>query len=167
MIVAALLAAMSIILGKFLKYDVASVIRISFENLPIIMSGIFFGPVAGLFTALVADITGCLIAGFDINPIITAGAAAIGLVSGLVSHYIVKKPLWLKVAVSVAAAHLVGSVFIKTIGLSAWYDMPLYALMLWRLLTYTFIGAAEFTIIFLLLRTKAVSLQLERLVIKK
>jgi ECF transporter S component (folate family) len=167
MIVAAILAAMSIIFGKYLKIPVGDVIRISFENLPLIMAGIFFGPAVGLVTGVVADVTGCLMAGYAINPVITAGAAVIGLVSGLVSHYIIKKPLWLKVASSVAASHILGSVIVKTIGLSAWYNMPFITLMLWRLLTYTCIGAAEFTIIFLLLRSKAVSSQLERLVRKK
>lgn len=167
MIVAALLAAMSIIFGKYLKIPIGDVIRISFENLPVIMAGIFFGPIVGMVTGVVADVVGCLMVGYAINPVITIGAAIIGLSSGFISHYVIRKPLWLKVSASVAAAHILGSVIIKTIGLSAWYDMPFYMLMLWRLLTYTGIGVAEFIIIYLLLRSKAVTSQLERLVGKK
>ena len=167
MIFAAILAAMSIVLGKYLRIDVSGVIRISFENLPIIMSGIFFGPVVGVLTAVVADIVGCILVGLDINPLITVGAAAIGLTSGLVSHYIVKNPLSLRIAASVAAAHLLGSVLIKTYALSVYYTMPIYELALWRLLTYTIIGTAEFFIIYMLIRNRAISAQLERLVSKK
>lgn len=167
MVFSALLAALSIILGKYLKIAIGDTIRISFENLPVIMAGIFFGPAAGIITGVVADIVGCLLVGYAINPIITVGAAVIGFLSGLVSHFIVRRPLWLKVLLSVTAAHIAGSVIVKTIGLSAWYDMPFHILMLWRLLTYTLIGIAEFIIIFLLLRSEAVSRQLERLVRKQ
>lgn len=163
MIVAALLAALSIILGKYLRIDIAQVVRISFENLPIIMAGVFFGPVAGAAVGIVADLVGCLMVGFAINPLITAGAAVIGITSGIMSHYVIKNPLWLKVSTAVAASHFLGSVIIKTIGLSAWYNMPIYELALWRLLNYTIIGIAEFAIIFLLLRSKAFSSQLNKL----
>ena len=44
---ASILAAMSIVLGKYLAFNVTQDIRISFENLPIMIAGIFFGPVVG------------------------------------------------------------------------------------------------------------------------
>ncbi len=163
MICAALFAAMSIILGKYLQIPVGEVIRISFENLPIIMSGIFFGPAVGVITGVVADLVGCILVGYDINPLVMAGAASVGLVSGAVSHYLFKKTLWLNILLSVVLAHLVGSVVIKTVGLSAWYDMPLYALMLWRLGTYVCIGTAEYAVILLLLKNKGFSSQLKKL----
>ncbi len=164
MICAALFSAMSIILGKYLQIPIGEVIRISFENLPIIMSGVFFGPAVGLVTGVVADLVGCILVGYDINPLVMAGAASIGFLSGAVSHYLFKRTLWLKLLLSVALSHLIGSVVIKTVGLSAWYDMPLYALMLWRLGTYACIGTAEYVIILLLLKNKGFSSQLKKLI---
>lgn len=169
MTVAALLAAMSLILGKFLQIPnpFSQIIRLSFENLPILFAGICFGPVVGASVGVVADVVGCLLYGYSINPVVTLGAGMVGLVSGLVATYIVKRPRWLSCALATALAHLTGSVVIKSIGLASWYlskyDMGLAELMLWRLLTYSVIGVLEGTLIVLLLRVPAISSHIEQL----
>lgn len=172
-VAAALLAAMSFILGKFLQIPnpFMEVIRISFENLPLMIAGICFGPLVGAMTGAVADLVGCLLYGYTINPLITLGAATVGVVSGLVSHYLVRKPLALSVGLSVLFSHLVGSVVVKSFGLAAWYltkyNMGILELMGWRLLVYTITGIAEFTVICLLMRSRVFRAQLERLTEKK
>lgn len=172
-VAAALLAAMSFILGKFLQIPnpFMEVIRISFENLPLMIAGICFGPLVGAMTGAVADIVGCLLYGYTINPLITLGAAAVGFVSGVVSHYLVRKPLVLSVGLSVLFSHLVGSVVVKSFGLAAWYltkyNMGILELMGWRLLVYTITGIAEFTVICLLMRSRVFRAQLERLTEKR
>ena len=120
---AAILSAMSIILGKFLQIPnpFQDFIRISFENLPIILAGISLGPIAGMLVGTAADLIGCVLYAYSINPIITAGAATIGLVSGFMSNYIIKKPLLLKITVSTATSHIIGSVLIKSAGLAMWF----------------------------------------------
>lgn len=169
MTVAALLAAMSLILGKFLQIPnpFSQIIRLSFENLPILFAGICFGPVVGAAVGVVADVVGCLLYGYSINPVVTLGAGMVGLVSGLVATYIVKRPRWLSCALATALAHLTGSVVIKSIGLASWYlseyDMGLAELMLWRLLTYSVIGVLEGTLIVLLLKVPAISSHIEQL----
>lgn len=166
---AAMLAAMSLILGKFLQIPnpFQQIIRISFENLPILLSGITMGPLIGAVTGAVADLLGCVLYGYSINPLITLGAAATGLVSGFLARYVVRRPVSLQVIVCGACAHLVGSVVLKSLGLAAWYlgqyHMGLIELMLWRALTYTVIGVAECAILILLLRNRAFATQLERM----
>ena len=166
---AAMLAAMSIIIGKFLQIPnpFQNIIRISFENLPILLSGITMGPFIGALTGIVADLLGCVLRGYAINPIITLGAAAVGLISGVVANYVVRRVLVARVVAAAVASHLVGSVLIKSLGLAAWflksYDMGLFELMLWRLLTYAVIATAECVILCLLLRHRAVSTLLERI----
>lgn len=172
-VAAAILAAMSFILGKFLQIPnpFMEIIRISFENLPLMVAGICFGPLVGAMTGVVADLVGCLLYGYSINPLITLGAAAVGFTAGVVSHYLIRKPLALSVGVSVFSAHLIGSVVIKSFGLAAWYltkfEMGLAELMGWRLLVYTLTGIAEFAVIYLLLRSRMFRAQLERLVRNK
>ena len=73
LIMMALFIALSIVLGKQLSFT-AGPFRISFENLTVLMAGIFFGPLAGLTVGACADLIGCLLVGYAINPIITAGA---------------------------------------------------------------------------------------------
>ena len=166
---AGLLAALSIILGKFLQIPnpFQDIIRISFENTPLVMAGMFFGPAVGLATGAVADLVGCALYGYAVNPLITVGAASVGLVSGIISNYIIRRGVLLKTSVSVVAAHVIGSVVIKSLGLAAWYlstyNMGLAELMLWRLLTYTVIGVAEVAIVFALLKNRSFSSQLERM----
>ena len=167
--VAAVLAAMSLVLGKFLQIPnpFQDVIRLSFENLPILFAGITMGPLVGAMVGAVADLIGCALYGYAINPLITLGGAAVGFLSGTVAHYVVKKHLLLKIIVSSAVAHLVGSVVIKSLGLAAWYlgsfGMGLTELMLWRLLTYSIIAACEITLLYVLLRHKALKKQIERM----
>ena len=166
---AAILSAMSFILGKFLQIPnpFQDFIRISFENLPIILAGISLGPIAGALVGTAADLIGCVSYGYSINPIITVGAASIGFISGFISNYVVKKPLILKIAVSSAAAHAVGSVLIKSAGLAAWYlakyDLGYWEFVGWRLVTYTVIGIAESVLLYILLKNRAFQKQLERM----
>lgn len=166
---AALLAAMSLILGKFLQIPTpfSELVRISFENLPVILAGIVLGPLAGAMTGAVADLVGCLAYGYSINPLITLGAAAVGLVSGCAALLLRKASLLLRISVSATLAHLVGSVLIKTAGLAAWYlasyEIGYAELVLWRLLNYAIIAVLEITLLYILLRHRGVARQLERM----
>ena len=166
---AALLAAMSLILGKFLQIPTpfAEFVRISFENLPVILSGLVLGPLAGAMTGAVADLVGCLAYGYSINPLITLGAASAGLMAGIVGLLSRRVPLLLRIALSAIAAHLVGSVAIKTAGIAAWYlakyDLGYMELTLWRLLNYTIIAVLEIAILYALLRHRGFQKQLERM----
>ncbi len=154
----ALLSAMSIVLGKLLAVNLGDVIRISFENLPILFAGIAFGPLAGAVVGAVADIVGCLIVGYAINPFITLGAAVIGATAGFVHKLMLKTavPEWARLVPSVAAAHINGSVLMKTIGLSVFYGTPFLTLIAWRTLNYLIVGALEGIILFILLRNRGI-----------
>ncbi len=159
--ITAVFIAMSIILGKFLSFT-AGPFRISFENLTVLMSGIFFGPVVGLVTGAVADLIGCILYGYAINPIITLGAASIGLISGLVSKAVAKDKKLLNTILAVAAAHLIGSVVIKSIGLHVYFNYPFESIIL-RFPLYLIIGTVESYIIYMLRKNTAFSSQIERM----
>jgi len=163
LVFSAFLGALSIVLGKYLAIPVGPVLRFSLENLPIIMGGVLFGPVTGLLIGVVADLVGCLLVGYAINPIVTLGAAVIGLCSGLLYRICSRFSLLPRLAVAVIASHLLGSVLIKTWGLAAFYDMPFLLLLLWRLLNYAVVGAAECALLCYLLSRRAIRSRLERL----
>ena len=148
--VSAMLAAMSIVCGKYLAIPVGNVMRFSFENLPIILSGMMFGPVAGALTGVVADLFGCLLVGYTINPIVTLGAFFIGLTSGAICKLSSVKNDVLKIVLCVVLSHIVGSVVIKTFGLAAFYSFPVYVLMAWRALNYLIVAIAEILVLNLL-----------------
>ncbi len=160
LIAAALLAALSIVLGKYLAIRVGDTLRFSFENLPLLLAGMAFGPLTGMLVAVAADLIGCLLVGYPVNPLITLGGAVIGLLGGVLYRLFPKMPQLLRVAATVAVAHLVGSVLIKTVGLVAFYSYPLWELMLWRLLNYVIVGAAETVLLYAILKSRAIQSQI-------
>lgn len=161
LVISALFIAMSIVLGKVLAFNIGTSIRISFENLPLLMAGIFFGPFIGAAVGAGADLIGCLMVGYAINPVITLGAASIGFVAGLISILLSKLPPMPRTAMSVLAAHVSGSMLIKSVGMYIYFHTPVQVLLM-RIPLYIGIGILEFYIIYLLLKNKAFSEQLER-----
>lgn len=155
MVFASMLAAMSIILGKYLAFTQPAY-RISFENLPVLIAGIYLGPVYGLAVGGIADLLGSLLVGYDINPIIAIGASSIGLVSGIVWRLLKRLNNLARSAITVASAHLIGSVIIKTTGIWLYYSSPFLFTLGIRTLNYLCLGIVEYFIIILLLRRKAI-----------
>lgn len=163
LVLLSLLSALSILFGKYLAIPGGDVLRFSFENLPILLAGIHFGPIAGALVGAIADLLGCLMVGYAINPIVTVGAVAIGLTGGIAARLLPKSwPKLLRLAISVTVAHLLGSVVIKTFGLAAYYSMPFMVLMLWRLLNYAIIAVLEITLLYILTQNSAIAKQLRR-----
>ena len=159
----ALLVAISIICGKLLAFNVGFILRFSFENMPIILASMAFGPLVGGITAVAADLIGCLIVGYEINPLVTAGALLIGLISGLMCRLTGKLPMPARVILSVLPAHTVGSVLVKTFGLAKFYEMPFWTLVAWRGLNYAIIATLEILLLYYLFKSKSVNSQLERI----
>jgi len=162
----AILASLSIVLGKYLAINLGETIRISFENLPTLLAGIFFGPIAGFLVGTVADLVGCLLVGYAINPLITLGAAAVGFVSGVVVRLFQKNGL-LSTIFSVFSAHLIGSILIKTLGLVLYYGAPFFATLGMRSLTYLITATAECVILYFLLRNRGFTAQIQKLLPKE
>ncbi len=140
----ALFAAISLVLGKYLQIPIGDSIRISFENLTLILAGYVYGPLCGMLCAIVADLVGCLCVGFPINPIITLGAAAIGFFAGVFGRHGFAKTSSL--VLSVAVAHLIGSVLIKSTGLYIYFSTPIPILLL-RIPVYAVVGTLEYMLI--------------------
>lgn len=150
----ALFIALSIIFGKFLAFNLTSSIRISLENLPIIAVAAAYGPIAGAVVAATADLIGCVMVGYTINPIITMGAIAIGLVAGSLSQINCNKCL--KSIISVVPAHIIGSVIIKTIGLYVYYKLPFWLTLASRAGIYAITAVAEIIILYILFSQKII-----------
>lgn len=150
-----ILCAMSVVIGIFCKTYLnfgAGLFRITFENLPIIISGIFYGPIVGAVLGVATDLISYLLSPqtYPPNLIVTAGAMAIGAVSGLSSRFLVKKAGYRKIIVSGILAHAIGSMIIKPIGLFQFYGVA----VLFRIPMYVIIAVLEITVICLLYQNK-------------
>ena len=155
--ISALLCAMSVVIGIFCKTYLnfgTGLFRITFENLPILISGIFYGPIIGAILGAATDLISYLLSPqtYPPNLIVTAGAMAVGLVSGLVSRMLSKRSGYTRIIASGALAHVVGSMIIKPIGLYSYYG----ALVLWRVPLYLVIAPLEITLICLMYKNAAV-----------
>lgn len=144
----AMMTALSVIIGIFCKNFLnfgAGLFRVTFENLPIILSGILFGPIAGGLVGITSDLISYLLSSqvYPPNLIVTAGACAVGIVSGLVPRFMIRKKGTLQIAVSGALAHMIGSVIIKSAGLYQFYGV----LVLWRIPLYLVIASAEISVL--------------------
>ena len=167
MVCAALLTAISIVLGKCLAVNPTIFLRISFENLPILMAGMFFGPLIGGVVGAAADMIGCFMVGYSINPVITLGAALIGVISGVISMYAFPRRedwrgTW-RVFIPVMCAHIVCSMGIKSVGMAIYFGTPVETL-LWRVPLYIVVGIVEGYLIMLLFRNKNFSSLLGRII---
>ena len=158
--ISALFAAISIILGKFLAFNVGDTLRFSFENLPFFLSGFFFGGPVGALTALVADIIGCILRGYAINPILTFASVFIGFTSGLLAKLLSKLNFYIATALNVTVCHFIGSVLIKTVGLSIWYGSPFVPLLIQRSINYIIVAICEYFCLVILLKSKSLKSQI-------
>ena len=149
--VAAMLTALSVVIGIFCKNFLnfgAGLFRISFENFPIILSGFLFGPLVGCVVGIATDMISYLLSGqiYPPNLVVTVGAGLIGAIAGIVFRAPIKHQ-HLRIALSVSAAHLIGSMVVKTAGLYQYYGIA----VLWRLPIYFLIAIIEIVLLCILL----------------
>ncbi len=161
---AAMLAALSVLIGifckTFLQHPALVYYRITFENLPVILSGLLFGPIVGAMVGVCADIVSCLCSPNPaVNPLISLGAAMVGVMAG-VTPYIIRKKGALQTAVAVATAHLVGQVFVKSIAKMIFFSMPWHGIFVGIGVSLA-VGVLEFAAISLLRSSRGISRFLE------
>lgn len=162
---AAFLCALSFLLGYIAKtVQGTGPIRFTLEGLPIVLAGILLGPVYGALSGLAADLLSCLFAGQAPLPLIAVGAAAVGLVPGIISRFLPLregKPSYKRLSLHFLSAHLVGSILLKTAALAHLIG-PLPVLLL-RIPLYIAVSLIEAGLLSLLLGSSAVRRELERL----
>ena len=153
---AAMLTAMSVIIGilckNFLNFG-GGLFRITFENLPIILTGILYGPIVGGAVGAATDLISYFLSAqiYPPNLIVTLGATMVGVTAGIFAKFIVKKQGYAQIIVSGAAAHIIGSMIIKPIGLFQFYQWS----VLFRIPLYLVIAPIEIIILCLLYRNSA------------
>ena len=153
----AMLTAISVVIGIFCKNFLnfgGGLFRVTFENLPILLSGILFGPLAGGLVGAASDLISYMLSSqiYPPNLIVTAGAVAVGTVSGAVSRLCREKGDRTQIILACSAAHIIGSMIIKPIGLYQFYG----ALVLWRIPLYLIIAPLEIFLICLLYKKSAI-----------
>lgn len=118
LVMMAALIAMQIILARFLSIQASDTLRISFESIPVILAGMWLGPLPGAIVAVLADFLGTIIHGYGAwFPPLVLGPLAVGVLSGVATKYIFRSPLaetkdtWKVAAIAVVVGILNSFVF--------------------------------------------------------
>ncbi len=158
LVFAALCCAVSIVIGALCKLAFTfggGALRITFENLPLFLCSALLGPLWSSACGIASDLISCVLAGNAINPVITLGTVSVCAISGIFFRYIIKRKSFPMILLVVFVSHAVGSVGVKTYGLSL-YGISAQLLLL-RIPLYICIAAAESYMLWLLLRNKTIS----------
>ncbi|MCI8331875.1 MAG: folate family ECF transporter S component [Clostridiales bacterium] len=156
LVMCGLLAAMTVVIGTVCKlYFTFGAIRITFENLTVLLSGILFGPVAGGLVGACADIiTSITSSQPSINPLITLGAASVGFFAGLMARLMKNTDGFLRLLPCVLIPHIIGNLIIKNIALYLMGFHP-YSLLL-RIPTYLGVAIFECLLIYMITKNKEI-----------
>ena len=143
----ALLVAMSIVFSRVLSISTGFV-RFNLGSLPVLLAALLFGPGAGFAVGAVADIIGGVLAGYAINPLITLGAGAIGLVAGYAYR------TGLRLSISVLLGHFVGSMVINSLALRIFYGYA-WSVLLARIPNALVLSAVNIVLLRILLENRS------------
>lgn len=145
------LIACSILLSRFLGFYLNDTMRISFGSIPILLAGIWFGPLAGGIVGGAADILGAtLFSGLGFYPPITVGPILIGVIAGIAAKYFLKRTTFLSIAAVVLASEILGSVLWTSFALSLMTSMPFLTVMLGRIPLQILLEAIEILLVYLI-----------------
>ena len=134
----ALLVAIQLVLSRVLVIDLG-VYRITLGTVATVLAGLWMGPVAGGVEGAVADIIGCFMKGYGVNPLITLSAVAWGVIPGLAGKLMAEKNRKVKtvvMCVAIAVSGVVGTLGLTTAGL-VMIGANFYAIMPGRLAIMT------------------------------
>ena len=117
----ALLAALEVVLARFIVPMPNPTMRFSIEAVPIIIAGHLFGPIPGLIVGFVGDAVGTLFSGYGYNPLFAVPPMLIGLCAGLMRPLLYRKVSFLRILASFLPAVVLGSVLWQSYWLSFFY----------------------------------------------
>lgn len=152
----AVLTALAVVLARLLGITPSESVRISFESVPVFLSGLLFGPVAGVLVGFTQDFLGsALFSPFGYNPLFCVPPILYGLAGGLVRRWILQKPTIPRIAAAYYAAAALGSVLYQSWALSMIYtDSIFLAFLTARSVQFAAVAAVDTLLTWLLLKSK-------------
>ncbi|MGI6751425.1 MAG: folate family ECF transporter S component [Anaerovoracaceae bacterium] len=148
----ALLVAINIVLTRIFVIYITDFARLDLGNVPLLLSGLLFGPVAGALTGGVADVMGALISGRGWFPPLTFGPILMGLIPGLLGLWYRKSPTLTKIVFIIVLGEFFASVLWKTYWLSVLYGISYFACLMARLPAIIPLTIVEIILVYILYR---------------
>lgn len=120
--VCAMLCALSVILARLIIPMPNDFTRFSVEAVPVLIAGMFFGPLAGAMVGFSADLIGCLLfSAFGYNPIFCLPPILYGLAGGFFGPWLKSKASFWRVLIAFAVPVVLGSVLWQSLPLAYMY----------------------------------------------
>jgi len=154
LVLAAIFVAMSIILtrvGSIMLFGGA--VRLGFGRIPIVLSSILLGPLAGGLTGLVSDLIGFMLnpMGGAFHPGFTLSATLTGIIPGLVVAIASKNKFsLLNITIANVLVSLIVSLGLNTLWLTQLLGQAFFVLLPWRIVSSGILTVISIFIIFTL-----------------
>ncbi len=147
----AMLIALQVALSKFLMVQLTPSLRLSIDSVPIVLAGLWFGPLIGGAVGCLADVLGTALfptAGAYYPPL-TLAFLIIGVSAGLMRRVLLtEKPNLLRAALLVLPGELIGSYLWKGLALSWLTGAPYGVLLVSRALPVCAVAVADTLLVF-------------------
>lgn len=133
-----LLVAMHLVLTRVLVIELGAY-RISVGSVCTILAGLWMGPAAGAACGLAADLIGCFMKGYAMDPFITFAAMLWGIIPALVKPVYINKAKMGKtigIVISVVITAIFSSLIFTTIGLVVFEGYGFYTILPGRLVQF-------------------------------
>ncbi|MBR2902425.1 MAG: folate family ECF transporter S component [Clostridia bacterium] len=144
LVVLAMLTAVSIILTRFLVIYLTNSIRISLGNIPIMLAGVWFGPVWGLVVGFVADfLGGTVFSALGWYAPMTISPMVMGLAAGLLARMVTGRSTFFRWCTLTLVCNIPTTMLWTTLCLSWMYGTPFWVLLPTRLALYVGIAIGE------------------------
>lgn len=134
LIIMAMLAGLGAIFSAFMSIELTpaglKTVEVSLAPIPVMLAGIFFGPLAGGIVGFAADTAGFFmgVQAGAYNPAFSVTMALFGVIAGLFYLRSQKNSIW-KATGTAVAAQVVCSVVLNTLLVWLFYGVPLAALI--------------------------------------
>ena len=152
----ALMSAISIILSRFCVIYFTDSLRLDFGKIPIMITGLLFGPFAGAIVGFGTDLVGSLfLSGRGWYPPLALTPVVMGIVAGLFRRFVLKKQNYPRAATVTLTANILGSICWSTYCLSNLYKTPFWTLASIRVPFYLGVSLVEALLIFILFKARA------------
>lgn len=155
----ALLAALSVVLARFIIPMPNETTRFSIEAVPLFISGMLFGPLAGGLVGLSADLVGALFSGYGVNPLFCVPPILYGVCGGLFRWYLNKGVSIPRLLLGMLPPIVLGSILYQSASLAFVYNPNVFlqAFLLklgTRSIQFAVTMVIDVLVIYLLFKTK-------------
>lgn len=125
----AILIALGVVIARVIALTPNEFSRFSIESVPIFLSGMLFGPIAGAMVGFATDFIGCLFSPWGFNPLFCLPPILYGICGGVFRHFLAAKTSLWRFALSLLPAAALGSVLWQSFALDLVYGSGFLVLL--------------------------------------